>query len=160
VGGNMATVVSLLAKERSGPAIAAQLLFYPVTNVDFETGSYKEFADGPWLTRAAMQWFWDQYLPDHNQRKDVTASPLLASLKQLADLPRALIITAENDVLRDEGEAYGRKLIEAGVEVVTTRYNATIHDFVMLNALAGAAPTRAAVAQGIDFLKSVFAPKR
>lgn len=160
VGGNMATVVSLLAKERSGPAIAAQLLFYPVTNADFETGSYKEFADGPWLTRAAMQWFWDQYLPDHNHRKDATASPLLASLKQLADLPRALIITAENDVLRDEGEAYGRKLIEAGVEVVTTRYNATIHDFVMLNALAGAAPTRAAVAQGIDFLKSVFAPKR
>jgi acetyl esterase/lipase len=160
VGGNMATVVSLLAKERSGPAIAAQLLFYPVTNADFETGSYKQFADGPWLTRAAMQWFWDQYLPDHNQRKDATASPLLASLKQLADLPRALIITAENDVLRDEGEAYGRKLIEAGVEVVTTRYNATIHDFVMLNALAGAAPTRAAVSQGIDFLKSVFAPKR
>ena len=100
----MATVVSLLAKERSGPAIAAQLLFYPVTNADFETGSYKEFADGPWLTRAAMQWFWDQYLPDHNQRNDVTASPLLASLKQLADLPRALIM-AENDVLRDEGEA-------------------------------------------------------
>jgi acetyl esterase len=159
VGGNMATVVSLLAKERSGPAIAAQLLFYPVTNADFETGSYKQFADGPWLTRAAMQWFWDQYLPDHNQRKDATASPLLASLKQLADLPRALIITAENDVLRDEGEAYGRKLIEAGVKVVTTRYNTTIHDFVMLNALVGAASTRAAVAQGIDFLKSVFAPK-
>jgi acetyl esterase len=84
---------------------------------------------------------------------------LLASLKQLADLPRALIITAENDVLRDEGEAYGRKLIEAGVKVVTTRYNTTIHDFVMLNALVGAASTRAAVAQGIDFLKSVFAPK-
>ena len=160
VGGNMATVVSLLARQRCGPAIAGQLLFYPVTNAHFETGSYKQFADGPWLTRAAMQWFWDQYLPDHNQRKDATASPLLASLKQLADLPRALIITAENDVLRDEGEAYGRKLIEAGVKVVTTRYNTTIHDFVMLNAHVGAASTRATVAQGIDFLKSVFAPKR
>jgi acetyl esterase len=159
VGGNMATVVSLLARQRCGPAIAGQLLFYPVTNADFETGSYKQFADGPWLTRAAMRWFWDQYLPDHNQRKDPTASPLLASLEQLAGLPNALIITAENDVLRDEGEAYGRRLIEAGVEVVTTRYNATIHDFVMLNALAEAAPTRTAVAQGIDFLKRVFAPK-
>ncbi len=159
-GGNMATVVSLLARQRSGPAIAGQLLFYPVTNADFETGSYKQFADGPWLTKAAMQWFWDQYLPDHNQRKDAKASPLLASLEQLAGLPRALIITAENDALRDEGEAYGRRLIEAGVEVVTTRYNATIHDFVMLNPLAEAAPTRAAVTQAVDFLKSVLSTRR
>jgi acetyl esterase len=159
VGGNMATVVSLLAKQRAGPRIAGQLLFYPVTNADFESGSYQQFADGPWLTRPAMQWFWDQYLPDHNQRKDPTASPLLASPDQLAGLPRALIITAENDVLRDEGEAYGRKLIAAGVEVVTTRFNATIHDFVMLNALAETLPTRAAVAQAVDFLKSVLAPR-
>ncbi len=159
VGGNMATVVSLLTKQRSGPAIAGQILFYPVTNADFESGSYKQFADGPWLTRRAMQWFWDQYLPDHDKRKDPTASPLLASREQLTGLPRALIITAENDVLRDEGEAYGRKLIEAGVEVATTRYNATIHDFLMLNALAEAAPTRAAVAQAVDFLQSVLAPK-
>lgn len=88
-----------------------QLLFYPVTGADFETGSYKQFADGPWLTRPAMKWFWDQYLPDHDMRNDPTASPLLASSEQLNGLPRALIITAENDVLRDEGEAYGRKLI-------------------------------------------------
>jgi acetyl esterase len=80
-------------------------------------------------------------------------------LKQLTGLPRTLIITAENDVLRDEGEAYGRKLIEAGVEVVTTRYNATIHDFMLLNALANAEPTRAALTQGANFLKSVLAPK-
>ena len=151
--------MSLLAKQRSGPTIAGQLLFYPVTNADFESGSYKQFAEGPWLTRRAMQWFWDQYLPDHNKRRDPTASPLLASPEQLTGLPRALIITAENDVLRDEGEAYGRKLIGAGVEVVTTRYNPTIHDFVMLNALAEAAPTRAAVAQAVDFLKRVLAPK-
>jgi acetyl esterase len=162
VGGNMATVVSLLTKQRSGPAIAGQLqlLFYPVTNADFESGSYKQFADGPWLTRRAMQWFWDQYLPDHDKRKDPTASPLLASREQLTGLPRALVITAENDLLSDEGEAYGRKLIEAGVEVVTMRYNATIHDFLMLNALAEAAPTRAAVAQAVDFLQSVLAPSR
>ena len=157
VGGNMATVVAFLAKQRSGPRIAGQLLFYPVTNADFESGSYRQFANGPWLTKAGMQWFWDQYLPDHDQRKDPTASPLQASSKQLAGLPRALIITAENDVLRDEGEAYGRKLIGAGVEVVTTRYNATIHDFVMLNALAHAAPARAAVNEAVYFLKSVLA---
>ena len=158
-GGNMATVVCLFSKQRSGPRIAGQLLFYPVTNADFETGSYKQFANGPWLTRRAMQWFWDQYLPDHGQRKDPTASPLLASSQQLAGSPPTLIITAENDVLRDESEAYGRKLIGAGVEVVTTRYNATIHDFVMLNALAQAAPTRAAVMQAVAFLKEVFAQK-
>jgi len=156
-GGNMATVVSLFAKQRSGPRIAGQLLFYPATNADFETASYEQFADGPWLTRTAMQWFWDQYLPDRSKRKDPHASPLLASLEQLAGLPRALIITAENDVLRDEGEAYGRRLIEAGVEVVTTRYNATIHDFMLLNALATAAPTRAALTQAVDFLKSILA---
>ena len=155
VGGNMATVVCLLTKERDGPRILGQLLFYPVTNANFESDSYKQFAYGPWLTRAAMEWFWEQYLPDHNRRKDPTASPLLATTEQLAGLPRALIITAENDVLRDEGEAYGRKLIEAGIEVVTTRYNATIHDFVMLNALSEAAPTRAAITQAVDFLKSI-----
>jgi acetyl esterase len=157
-GGNMATVVSLLAKQRSGPRIAGQLLLYPVTNANFETVSYQQFADGPWLTRLAMQWFWDQYLPDHSKRKEPTASPLLASLKQLTGLPRTLIITAENDVLRDEGEAYGRKLIEAGIEVVTTRYNAAIHDFMLLNALSNAAPTRAALTQAVNFLKSVLAP--
>ena len=156
VGGNMATVVSLLAKQRSGPGIAGQLLFYPVTNADFESGSYQQFADGPWLTKSAMEWFWDQYLPDHSLRKDPTASPLMASPEQLSGLPPAVIITAENDVLRDEGEEYGRKLIEAGVEVVTTRYNGTMHDFVMLNALAEAAPTRAAVAQAVGFLNSVL----
>jgi acetyl esterase len=106
-----------------------------------------------------MQRFWDQYLPDHDWRKDPAASPLLASSQQLAGSPSASIITAENDVLRDEGEAYGRKLIGAGVEVVTTRYNGTIHDFVMLNALAQAAPTRAAVTQAVAFLKQVFALK-
>ena len=155
-GGNMAAVVCLLAKQRSGPPITGQVLLYPATNADFETASYQAFADGPWLTRRSMQWFWDQYLPDQEKRKEPTASPLLASLKQLEGLPRALIITAENDVLRDEGEAYGRKLIKAGVEVVTTRYSATIHDFLLLNALAPSAPSRAAASQAIHFLKEIL----
>lgn len=157
VGGNMATVVSLLAKQRSGRRIKGQLLFYPVTNADFETESYKQFANGPWLTLPAMQWFWDQYLPDRSKRTEPNASPLLAPLDQLAGLPRTLIITAENDVLRDEGEAYGRTLLKAGVETVVTRYNGAIHDFVMLNAIATAAPVRAAIMQAVDFLKDVLA---
>ena len=115
----MAAVVCLLAKERGGPRILGQLLFYPVTNANFESDSYKQFGYGPWLTRTAVEWFWEQYLPDLDRRKDPTASPPLATTKQLAGLPRALIITAENDLLRHEGEAYGRKLIEVGVEVVT-----------------------------------------
>jgi acetyl esterase len=158
-GGNMAAVVSLLAKQRSGPRIAGQLLFYPSTNADFETTSYKEFAGGPWLTRTAMQWFWDQYLPDRSKRSNPHASPLLAPLDQLVGTPRTLIITAENDVLRDEGEAYGRRLIEAGVEVVSTRYNGVIHDFILLNPIADAAPVRAAMTQAVNFLKSVFTQK-
>jgi acetyl esterase len=155
-GGNIATVAALMAKERSGPALAGQLLLYPTTCASFDTASFAEFADGPWLTRKAMEWFWDQYLPDRSKRRDPHASPLLAPLDQLAGLPRTLIITAENDVLRDEGEAYGRRLIEAGVETVTTRYNATIHDFLLLNGLANSAPTRAALSQAAGFLRSVF----
>jgi acetyl esterase len=158
-GANLATVTTLLAKARSGPKIAGQLLFYPPTSAELESCSHREFADGPWLTRATMQWFWDQYLPDRSERNESSASPLLASLQQLTGLPRALIITAEFDVLRDEGEAYGRKLMQAGVDVVSTRYNGTIHDFMMMNALADAAPTRAAVAQAVDFLKTLGSEK-
>jgi acetyl esterase len=156
VGGNMTAVVSLLAKERSGPAIKAQLLFYPVTDASMNDKSYKEFADGPWLAAKGMAWFWDAYLPDKAARKDPHVSPLNATLDQLKGLPQALVITDENDVLRDEGEAYARKLSEAGVRVTTTRYNGTIHDFVMLNALAETPATRGAIAQAIDFLKKAL----
>lgn len=135
VGGNMAAVVSLLAKERNGPAIRFQIMFYPVTDAEFENGSYSQFANGPWLTRAAMKWFWNAYLPDDAKRRDRSASPLRATPEQLRGLPPALIITAENDVVRDEGEAYAEKLSRAGVCVTAVRYQATIHDFVMLNAL-------------------------
>ena len=159
VGGNMAAVVSLLAKERKGPLIKAQLLFYPVTDAGMTDGSYQTFANGPWLTKPAMVWFWDAYLPDVEGRKDVHVSPLNATPQQLNGLPPALVITAENDVLRDEGEAYARKLTVAGVTVTSTRYNGTIHDFVMLNALADTPAARAAIAQANAFLRNAFAQR-
>lgn len=144
VGGNIATVVTLLAKERGGPKINYQVLFYPVTDADFETESYKEFSDGYWLSKEAMKWFWDAYLPDKNERKKYTASPLQATIEQLKGLPEALIITNECDVLRDEGEAYAHKLIEAGVKTTAVRLLGTIHDCVMLNALANTPAVQAA----------------
>src|SRR4029077_8918151 len=122
VGGNMTAAVTLLAKQRGGPAIRYQVMFYPVTDANLDTGTYHEFADGPWLTRPAMEWFWNAYAPDKASRLEPTASPLRAPLDLLKGLPPALLIVDENDVLRDEGEAYGRRLIEAGVEVTAVRY--------------------------------------
>ncbi|MBB3655112.1 acetyl esterase [Rhizobium sp. BK650] len=156
VGGNMTAAVTLLAKERGGPAIDQQVLFYPVTDANFDTGSYNQFANGPWLTREAMKWFWNAYLPDEAKRKEPTASPLQASLEQLNGLPPALIITDENDVLRDEGEAYGRKLTQAGVKVTSIRYNGTIHDFVLLNAIAGTPAVRSAISVANDTLRAAL----
>jgi acetyl esterase len=157
VGGNMAAAVTMLAKERRGPKIAFQVLFYPVTDADFETGSYRKFQDGPWLTRRAMEWFWDAYLPDVQARRQIMASPLNATLDQLKGLPDALVIVGENDVLRDEGEAYARKLAAAGVRVISTRYNGTIHDFVLLNALADTPAVRGALAQAVTSLRCALA---
>jgi len=145
VGGNMAAAVTLLAKERKTPEILYQVLFYPVTDAGMDTASYQQFADGPWLTRPAMAWFWDAYAPNPSDRKKITASPLQATSEQLAGLPPALIIVDENDVLRDEGEAYARKLIAAGVEVTAFRALATFHDFAMLNPLAATPAARAAI---------------
>ena len=156
VGGNMAAALTLMAKQRHGPKLACQVLFYPVTDADFDTPSYTQFADGPWLTKRAMQWFWDAYLPDPALRKQPTATPLNASLDQLAGLPEALVIVDENDVLRDEGEAYARKLSNAGVRVTCTRYNGAIHDFVMLNALADTPATRGAIAQAVGALRGAL----
>jgi acetyl esterase len=156
VGGNMATAVALLAKQRGGPKIGAQLLFYPVTDANFDTPSYQQFANGPWLTREGMKWFWDAYAPDIAARAEPTASPLRASLEQLAGLPPALIMTDENDVLRDEGEAYAHRLMQAGVPVMATRYLGTIHDFMMLNPIAESCPTRGAVAQAVETMRGLF----
>jgi acetyl esterase len=156
VGGNMTAVVALLAKERNGPQVKAQLLFYPVTDASMSTGSYKEFAEGPWLTKKGMEWFWDQYLPDVSKRTDIHVSPINASLEQLKGLPRTLLLVDENDVLRDEGESYGRKLAAAGVPVTSVRYNGTIHDFMLLNPIANTSPVRGAVDQASDYLRKVF----
>ncbi len=157
VGGNMATVVALLAKERGGPPIRVQVLFYPVTEAGFDTPSYDQFAEGYFLTREAMKWFWDQYAPDPAARREPTASPLLASVDQLHGLPPTLIITDECDVLRDEGEAYARKLIEAGVKVTATRYLGIIHDFVLLNAITDTPAPRDAIARAGHMLRRAFA---
>jgi acetyl esterase len=156
VGGNMTAAVTLLAKAHGGPEIRYQALLYPVTDAGFDTGSYGKFAEGPWLTRDAMQWFWDAYLPESTARREVTASPLRATLEQLRGLPPALVITDEADVLRDEGEAYGRKLRLAGVEVTSVRYEGVFHDFMMLNALSGTNATRAAIAQTARELRAAL----
>jgi acetyl esterase len=157
VGGNMTAVVALLAKERNGPKLKAQLLFYPVTDASMSTGTYKQFSEGPWLTKKAMEWFWDQYLPDASKRVDIHVSPLNASLDQLNGLPQTLLMVDENDVLRDEGEAFGRKLAAAGVRVTSLRFNGTIHDFMLLNPIANTPAVRGAVDQASDYLRRVFA---
>ena len=157
VGGNMSAAITLMAKQRSGPRLAAQVLFYPVTDASFDTDSYRQFATGYFLRRDAMEWFWDQYTIDETQRTEITASPLLASIEQLAGLPKALVITAEADVLRDEGEAYSRKLREAGVDVSSTRYEGIIHDFVMLNALRDTNAAQAAIEQATSYLRDALA---
>lgn len=153
VGGNMAIAVTLMSKERKGPKIDFQLLFYPVTDDNYNTTSYQQFANGHFLTLNAMIWFWDAYAPDKSVRNQVTATPLNATLDELRGLPEALVITAENDVLRDEGEAYAKKLNAAGVKVTATRYIGTIHDFVMLNPITNTPAPRAAIKQATDAIK-------
>jgi acetyl esterase/lipase len=158
VGGNMTAALTLLAKQRGDVSFVQQVLFYPVTDARFDTGSYQQFAEGYFLRRDAMQWFWDQYTTDPAQRAEITASPLRASLDELAGLPPALVITGEADVLRDEGEAYAAKLRAAGVPVTAVRYQGIIHDFVMLNALRGTHAAEAAIAQAIATLHTALHP--
>ncbi|OWY79839.1 alpha/beta hydrolase [Rhodococcus sp. BUPNP1] len=156
VGGNMTAALTLLAKERGGIDIAAQVLFYPVTDAAFDTASYHEFAEGYFLTREGMKWFWDQYTTDEAERAQITASPLRATTDQLSGLPPALVITAEADVLRDEGEAYAAKLRRAGVPTTAVRYQGIIHDFVMVNSLHDTFAAKAAVAQAVSFLRDAL----
>ncbi|MCX4555283.1 alpha/beta hydrolase [Streptomyces phaeochromogenes] len=157
VGGNMSAALTLMAKERGDVPLVQQVLFYPVTDAAFDTGSYHQFAEGYFLRRDAMQWFWDQYTTDEKQRAEITASPLRATTEQLTGLPPALVITGEADVLRDEGEAYANKLREAGVPVTAVRYQGIIHDFVMLNALSDTHAARAAISQAVTVLRSALA---
>ncbi|MFC7905729.1 alpha/beta hydrolase [Streptomyces nigra] len=156
VGGNMAAALTLMAKRRGDVPLVAQVLFYPVTDASFDTESYHRFAEGYFLRRDAMRWFWDQYTTDAAERAQITASPLRATVEQLTGLPPALVVTAEADVLRDEGEAYANKLREAGVPVTAVRYQGAIHDFVMLNALRGTRAADGAVKQAIGVLRDAF----
>ncbi|WP_431702237.1 alpha/beta hydrolase [Pseudomonas sp. BR20] len=153
VGGNMAAVVSLMAKDKGTPAIKFQLLLWPVTDANFETASYNQYAEGHFLTRNMMKWFWDNYTTDANQRAEIYASPLRATTDQLKGLPPALIQTAGADVLRDEGEAYARKLDQAGVPVTAVRYNGMIHDYGLLNVVSQVPAVRSALLQASDELK-------
>lgn len=158
VGGNMAAAVTLMAAARGVPTFRYQVLFYPATHAALDSPSYAAFADGPWLTKQAMRWFWDQYTPDPAVRMASLASPLLAMDLYVTDVPPALIITAEVDVLRDEGEAYGQRLRQASVDVTVVRYEGAIHDFVMLNALAETNAARQAIARATAALGAALAP--
>ncbi len=156
VGGNMTAALAILAKQRGDVTFVHQSLYYPVTDAARDTDSYREFADGPFLTAKGMAWFWDAYLPDEDRRAEITVSPLRATLDDLAGLPEAFLIVDENDVLRDEGEAYARKLTEAGVRTTSVRYNGAIHDFMMLNPLRETAATTGAIEQAIHILRKAL----
>jgi acetyl esterase len=156
VGGNLTAALTLLAKERGGPSIRFQVLFYPVTDANFDTPSYRKYEEGYWLTREGMKWFWDNYTSKETNRKEPTVSPLHASIEQLSGLPPGLIVNGENDVLCDEGEAYALKLLQAGVPVTAVRYHGTIHDFVMLNAITNDPSPRGAIEQASHMLKQIL----
>lgn len=155
-GGNMATVVAMMSKEKGFPKLQGQILLYPVTDANVNTNSYEQFSKGHYLSRDIMIWFWKQYAPDVKTHSLPEVSPLRASKEQLKNLPKTLIITAEYDVLRDEGEAYAKKLRMANVPVISTRYGGTIHDFIVLNPLRNTLPSKAAVTQIVAFLNSTF----
>jgi len=159
VGDYTTAVVAQLAQERKGPLIRYQVLMYPVTDSSMSQPSYEEFADGPWLTKGAMAWFWDAYAPNKKDRKTTMASPLSATFGQLKDLPPALVIVDENDIHRDEGEQYARKLIQTGVEVTPVRVLATHHDYAMLNALADTPATKVTVQIVSERLSEALAAK-
>jgi acetyl esterase len=147
VGGNMAAAVTLMVRDKGGANVVFQELLWPALDTDLETESYRRYGEGRFLPRAFMEYGWDHYAPDAETRRHRYAAPLQASIEQLRGLPPTLIQTAENDVLRDEGEAYARKLDEAGVDVTCVRYNGAIHDFALLNALRDVPSTDAALRQ-------------
>jgi len=147
VGGNMVAAVALQAKQHKTPAIRYDVMLWPVTDANFDTDSYRQYENGYFLSRNMMKWFWDAYTTNESDRNNILASPLRATTAQLQGLPPTLIQTAELDVLRDEGEAFGRKLDAAGVDVTVTRYNGLIHDYGLLNALSDVPAVRAAIGQ-------------
>jgi acetyl esterase/lipase len=156
VGGNMAAALSLMAKQRGDVRFVQTSMYYPVTDAAMDTASYDEFAEGYYLTRKAMEWFWDAYTTDPAQRAEITASPNRATTQQLQGLPPTLLLVDEADPLRDEGEAYAAKLRAAGVPVTTVRYDGVVHDFMLLDAMSEAHATRAAIAQATAFLRDAL----
>jgi acetyl esterase len=154
VGGNMTAALALMAKERGDVRFIQQSMYYPVTDAAMNTASYEEFASGFYLSRTEMKWFWDAYTTSPQERAEITASPNRASAEQVAGLPPAYLCVDEADVLRDEGEAYAAKLRSAGVPVTTVRYDGTIHDFMLLNALSDTRAARAAIGQATSFLRA------
>ncbi len=160
VGGDMSAALTLMAKDRKGPRIAYQVLLIPATDASVDSDSYHEFGSGRFLSRAFMKYGWDLYAPDDATRDNPYVSPLRATADELRGLPPALVITAENDPLRDEGEAYARKLMDAGVPVTATRYNGMIHDFVLLNAIHETAGVQAALRQASDEIRNALEAKR
>ncbi|MDF0531225.1 alpha/beta hydrolase [Tsukamurella sp. 8F] len=157
VGGCMSAVFALMNKDRGGIDLKAQALLYPVTNADFDTPSYLQFAEGYYLTRDGMQWFWDAYTTDPARRVEKYASPLQASLDELKGLPPTLVITDEADVLRDEGEQYANKLREAGNDVTSVRVAGMVHDFLLLDSLRDTKAANVARKLAIDFLRDALA---
>jgi len=158
VGGNMSAALAIMAKDLKGPNISYQVLMIPATDASVDTKSYQDFATGRFLARAFMKYGWDLYAPDEKTRNNPYVSPLRASLDELKGLPPALVVTAENDPLRDEGEAYARKLKNAGVDVTAVRYNGVIHDFVLLNAIRQVPEVKAALSQINEGLRHHLAP--
>lgn len=152
-GGNLAAALSLLSKFRHGPRIQKQLFYYPVTNACFHTKTYCMFAFDYYLYREEMIWFWNQYTPSEKIRQEITVSPLQADLDQLRDLPDTMILNGEADVLREEGEAFANRLRIAGNQVTALRFQAIIHDFVMLNALDQTHACRAAMDISTEWIR-------
>ncbi len=152
-GGNLAAAVALMARDRRGPPLAFQLLIYPVIDRDFQTRSYLDNAKGYLLTRAGMVSNWEMYLSSEADAANPYAAPLQA--KDFRRLPPALVVTAEFDPLRDEGEAYARRLIEAGVPATSTRYDGMVHGFLSYHEVADAG--RQALAESAAALRAAFA---
>ena len=156
-GGNMSTVLALMAKRRGDVRFVHQSLYYPMTDADAEDSeSLRKFKDGPYGSAGGLLWFWSSYLPNEESRSDILVSPLQATLSDLEGLPPALVIVDENDVLRDQGESYANKLRDAGVPTTSVRFNGTIHDFMRLNALRDSESTRGAISLAVGALRRAF----
>jgi acetyl esterase len=156
VGGNMTAALALMAKERGDVRFIQASMYYPVTDAAMDTASYDAFATGYYLSREAMEWFWDAYIPDAEQRLEIYASPNRATVDQVTGLPPTYLCVDEADVLRDEGEAYAAKLRAAGVPVTTVRYDGAVHDFMLLDSVSQTRATRAAIAQATAMLRNAF----